>query len=82
MTFKPHAVFNGVAFDIRPDKPYSSGSSFVLGLRVWGLDPKMKHKPEIRMQADLGDTTVIVNQTVTRDGYVEARLRTVQIMSH
>ena len=69
-------VFNGVTFDIRPDRPYSSGSSFVLGMRIWGLDPKMKHKPEIRMQADLGDTTVIVNQTVMRDGYLEARLRT------
>ena len=76
LTFKPRAVFNGVTFDIRPDRPYSSGSSFVLGMRVWGLDPKMKHKPEIRMQADLGDTTVIVNQTVMRDGYLEARLRT------
>ena len=77
LTFKPRAVFNGVTFYIRPDRPYSSGSSFVLGMRVWGLDPTMKHKPEIRMQADLGDTTVVVNQTVMRDGYLETRLRTV-----
>lgn len=77
MVLQPHAAFNGVTFDIRPDKPYSSGSSFVLGMRVWGLDPKRKHKPEIRMQADLGDTTVIVNQTVARDGYWETRLRTI-----
>ena len=77
MTFKPQAIFNGVTFDIRPDRPYSSGSSFVLGLRVWGLDQQMKPHPKVRMQADLGDTTVIVNHTIARDGYQEIRLRTV-----
>ena len=45
-------------------------------MRVWGLRPDMKHKPRIRLQADLGDTTVVLNQTVDRDGYVEAALRT------
>ena len=32
---------NGVTFDIRPETNYSSGSSFVLGMRVWGLNNKM-----------------------------------------
>ena len=76
LAFEPREPFNGVSFQIRPDKPYSSGSTFVLGMRVWGLRPDMKHKPRIRLQADLGDTTVVLNQTVDRDGYVEAALRT------
>ena len=77
LTFTPRSLFNGVTFTIRPDRPFPSGSSFVLGLRAWGLRPEMTRKPEIRLQADLGDTTVVLNQTITRDGYLEARLKTI-----
>ena len=57
LVLSPTSVFNGVTFDIRPETNYSSGSSFVLGMRVWGLNNKMAYKPEVRLSADQGDTT-------------------------
>ena len=58
LVLSPTSVFNGVTFDIRPETNYSSGSSFVLGMRVWGLNNKMAYKPEVRLSADQGDTTL------------------------
>ena len=52
LVLSPTSVFNGVTFDIRPETNYSSGSSFVLGVRVWGLNNKMAYKPEVRLSAD------------------------------
>ena len=69
--------FNGVTFDIRPETNYSSGSSFVLGMRVWGLNNKMAYKPEVRLSADQGDTTLTVNSKITKDGYHETILKTI-----
>lgn len=37
LTFEPRAVFNGITVDIKPETNYPSGSTFVLGMRVWGL---------------------------------------------
>ncbi len=74
---EPQATFSGVTFDIRPETNYSSGSSFVLGMSVWGIDHSMGNQPEIRICADQGDTTVIVNDKIREDGYHETVLKTV-----
>lgn len=76
LTLQPKALFNGVTFDIRPEVNYSSGSSFVLSMRVWGLTPSMRFMPEIRMSADQGDTTITVNNKITGDGVYETVLKT------
>lgn len=77
LSFSPKAVFNGVTVDIKPDKNYPSGSTFVLGLRVWGLNAAMKGRPTIRLSANQGDTTIVVNEKIMHDGYHETVLRTV-----
>ena len=77
LVLSPTSVFNGVTFDIRPETNYSSGSSFVLGMRVWGLNNKMAYKPEVRLSADQGDTTLTVNSKITKDGYHETILKTI-----
>ena len=88
---EPRAAFNGVTFDIRPEVNYSSGSSFVLSMSVWGIsgssfvlsmsvwgmDQLKAQQPEIRICADLGDTTVVVNDKVRKDGYHETVLKTI-----
>lgn len=76
MALFPASVFNGVTFDIRPETNYSSGSCFVLGMRVWGLNNNMAYKPEVRLSADQGDTTLTVNSKITKDGYHETILKT------
>lgn len=76
LTFEPNALFNGVTIDIKPETNYPSGSIFVLGMRVWGLNNGMKNRPEIRLSANQGDTTIIVNDTIFKDGYHETILRT------
>ena len=77
LRLEPDALFNGVTFDIKPETNYSSGSSFVLGMNVLGINEGMAYKPEIRISADQGDTIVTVNDKVLRDGYHETVLKTV-----
>lgn len=69
LVLEPKALFNGVVFNIIPDKYYSSGSGFVLGMRVWGITDKMRFTPEVRISIDQGDTTIITNKKITREGY-------------
>jgi hypothetical protein len=76
-TFETGRIFNALTFDIEPQKPYSSGSSYVLGLSVWGVSPNLKHKPKIRLYAMHSDTIISVNKDITEDGYYETVLRTV-----
>lgn len=76
LNFEPRALFNGVTIDIKPKTNYPSGSSFVLGMRVWGLNDKMKNRPEIRLSANQGDTIITVNDKILHDGYHETTLRT------
>lgn len=73
----PDALFNGVTFSIQPESPYSSGSSFVLGMNVWGMNANMQYQPEIRLSADQGDTIVTVFNKIRRDGYQETILKSV-----
>lgn len=75
-TLSPKAVFNGVTFDIKPEKNYTSGSVFVLGMRVWGLNSKSSDKPEIHLSAVQSDTIATVHRKIEKDGYYETILRT------
>lgn len=77
LQLEPDALFNGVTFDIKPETNYSSGSTFVLGMDVWGLNKDMAYYPEIRISADQGDTIVTMNDKILRDGYHETILKTV-----
>lgn len=76
LTFEPNALFNGVTIDIHPETNYPSGSTFVLGMHVWGLNDDMKNRPEIRLCANQGDTVITVNNKILKDGYHETTLRT------
>jgi hypothetical protein len=76
LTLLPEALFNGTTFDIQPEREYLSGSTFVLCLRVWGVSSQMRRQPEIRMTAELADTTIVVNEKITREGYQEIILKT------
>ncbi|MDR1557097.1 MAG: DUF4296 domain-containing protein [Tannerellaceae bacterium] len=76
LTLQPEALFNGTIFDIRPDRPYLSGSIFVLSMHVWGVRPLMRHIPEVRISAELPDTTLVINRKMTSDGRQEIILRT------
>lgn len=75
--FSSKVLYNGVNFDIKPDMPYSSGSIFVLGLDAWGLNRQLSSSPQIRICADQGDTTIVVNEKILRDGPVEVELKTI-----
>ncbi|MDR1981679.1 MAG: DUF4296 domain-containing protein [Tannerellaceae bacterium] len=75
LILQPGALFNGVTFDIKPDMNYSSGSTFVLGMHVWGLTDTMRFTPEVHMAIDQIDTTLFVNRKITIDGYYETILR-------
>lgn len=79
LTLSADQLFNGTTFDIRPKENYSSGSIFVLGMHVWGLEKEMKHRPEIHIAVDQGDTTVVVTDRVQTDGYHETVLRSVPV---
>jgi hypothetical protein len=76
LTLQPEALFNGTIFDIVPERGYLPGSVFVLGLRVWGVSRQMYHVPEIRIAAELPDTTLIINEKIRNDGYREITLKT------
>lgn len=75
MALTPKALFNGVVFDILPDMSYSSGSSFVLGMKVWGLRKDSHYYPEVRISAHQVDTIITVNQVIKKDGYHEIVLK-------
>lgn len=77
LTLTPDALFNGVTFDIQPETPYSSGSSLVLGMNVWGLNGNMHNLPELRLSVDQGDTIITINDRILKDGYHETILKSV-----
>ena len=77
LTFTPKAPFNGTTFDLKPKQSYPPGSSFVLSMHIWGINPSMKHKPEIRLCVEQNDTTIIINEQIRADGYHETELKSV-----
>jgi hypothetical protein len=76
LTLQSDALFNGTIFDIKPEREYLPGSTFVLGLHVWGVSRKMRYVPEIRIAAELPDTTFVVNEKIENEGYREIVLKT------
>jgi starvation-inducible outer membrane lipoprotein len=76
LTLQPEALFNGTIFNIKPEKEYISGSIFVLSMHIWGIRPQMRHTPEVRISAELTDTTLVINQKIINDGHQEIILRT------
>ncbi|MDR1259093.1 MAG: DUF4296 domain-containing protein [Tannerellaceae bacterium] len=76
LTFQPEALFNGTTFDVEPEREYLTGSVFVLSMHVWGITQQMRYTPEVRIAAETPDTTLIVNEKITQDGYREIILRT------
>ena len=77
LTFSPKASFNGTTFNIEPKESYPPGSTFKLGMNVWGMPQQAGHKPQIRICLDQGDTTVFINDQITRDGYHETTLKSI-----
>jgi len=76
LILQPGQPFNGVVFDIKPTSNYSSGSSFVLGLRVWGINKEMSFTPEIRLSAVQPDTIITTNLKIKEDGYYQTIVTT------
>lgn len=77
LTLSRKALCNGVVFNIKPEMEYASGSVFVMGMNVWGLNNKLHNRPNVHICADLGDTTVVMNQKIQFDGYHKVILRSV-----
>jgi hypothetical protein len=67
-------AFQTLTFDIEQEKPYSRGSSYVMGLTVWGLSPESKLR--LGLRAEQKDTIIYVHQDITSDGYYEAVIKT------
>ena len=74
--FSSERFLNVMTFDINPIAPYLPGSSYVLGVSVWGMTPDLKFKPKIHISAVQADTIISVNKDITGDGYYEAILQT------
>ena len=75
LTFSPTAAFNGQTFDIHPSINFPSGSRFVFGMRFWGLTKGQKTL--VRLAAEQGDTTIVIDRTFEKDGYHEIALSSV-----
>ena len=80
-TFTPKQVFRAMTFDIAPERPYSAGSSYVMGLSVWGMPPEQNNKIRLGLRAVQADTIIFVNQDITGDGFYETILKTVATKS-
>ena len=72
--FFPTAISNVIMFTILESEEYSSGSIFVLGMNVWGL-ATLSSPIEVHLRAEQRDTTVVVKNAITTDGYHEIILR-------
>lgn len=71
----PQALFNGAIFEVIPETYYPSGSSFVLGMDVWGINNGMKSLPQLCLAVDQRDTTLTVHYTISKEGYQEFTLK-------
>jgi len=75
-TFSPNQTRNFVSFDIQPKLPYSSGSSYLLSVDVWGIQPQLNYHPIISINAVQNDTIITINKTIKADGCYEVLLKT------
>jgi hypothetical protein len=64
-----------IVFDIEPEVAYSSGSTFVFGMNVWGITPQMTKPVEIRLRTVSDDTTYTASHSVRENGYYEMTLK-------
>ena len=78
-SFYPFSLSNSLIFNFKPEEDYSSGSIFVLGLQVMGLISGMQSPVEVHLRAEQNDTTIIMKNSITSDGYHEMILRTLAI---
>ena len=78
--FSPVRAFNAFTFNILPQLPYKSGSSYVLTLSVWGIPPEIKYKPVIHLNAVQTDTIISVKKEISGDGLYEATVHTVDTL--
>jgi hypothetical protein len=72
----PRALTNTVVFDIEPDVAYSSGSTFVFGMNVWGVTPRIGKPVEMHLRTVSDDTTYSASATIRENGYHELALKT------
>ncbi|MDR2470124.1 MAG: DUF4296 domain-containing protein [Tannerella sp.] len=78
--FSPRSHVNRIIiFDLQPDEAYSSGSTFVLGLEVWGMAAHAGDVLEARLCAAQDDTTLFVRSAVAHDGYHSLQLKTLAV---
>ena len=77
--FYPSSLSNSLIFNFIPDEDYSSGSIFVFGMQVMGLVSGMQSPVEVHLRAEQNDTTIVVTNSITTDGYHEMILRTIAI---
>lgn len=73
--FYPTAISNMITFNFRESEEYTSGSIFVLGIHIWGLATRLSTPIEVHLRAEQRDTTVVVKNAITTDGYHEIILR-------
>jgi Uncharacterized conserved protein len=74
--FYPSSLSNNLLFNIKPEDEFSSGSIFVLSLRVFGLVSDISSPIEVHLRAEQNDTTIIMNNTIPNDGFHEFIIRT------
>ncbi|MDR0836057.1 MAG: DUF4296 domain-containing protein [Tannerella sp.] len=77
-TFKPEGMSTRLVFDIKPQMPYTNGSTYIIGFDVWGVLPSMRPKPRVKLSAVQGDTIITVIKEIAEDGYNETTLKTVE----
>ena len=75
--FSPFALSNVIMFDFKPENEYASGSAFVLDFCVWGISQNMEQPIELYLRADQNDTTIMIKNTISDNGYHEMLIRTV-----
>ena len=77
--FRLSSLSNSLIFNLIPDEEFSHGSIFVFGLRVMGLMSGMQSPVEVHLHAEQNDTTIVVKNNITSNGYHEMILRTLAI---
>lgn len=78
LAFRSSNIFNGTTFNIKPKSSYNFGSRFVLEAEVWGLRPRMKSQIHVCIFAEQVDTTLMVEQLLTKDGTYQIELQTLK----
>jgi hypothetical protein len=76
-TFTPTSLSNTIIFNFRENEEYTSGCIFVLGMRVLGLSSDILSPVEVQLRAEQRDTTVVLKNTITNDGYHEIIFRSI-----